>query len=115
LVHTEQGVFPINTLAGQTHNVLSEGGKYRPARFDSYGEQSLWCVELSTGEEFLATEDHSWVTYNSGETYRHTTRQLAGKKIPYNQAPAPEMGERYWEGVAHGIVYGDGSRSGKSA
>mgnify|MGYP003390367949 CR=1 FL=1 len=109
LVHTEQGVFPIKTLAGQTHNVLSAGGEFRPARFDNYGRQQLWCVELSSGEEFLATQDHSWVTYNSGVTYRHKTVDLAGKELPYNPSPAPYMGERYWEGVAHGIVYGDGT------
>lgn len=116
LVHTDQGVLPIHKLAGDTHNVLSEGGKYRPARFDSYGEQELLKVTLMTGEEILATPDHSWVTYKPGRGpkmfFRTTTAKLSGKRIPYNPAPAPDRDADYWEGVAHGIIYGDGQRSG---
>lgn len=111
-VHTDHGVFPIEKLAGNTFNVLSDGAEYRPARFDSYGIQELLEVTLCGGEKIYATPDHSWVTYNSGSFYRHRTVSLAGKRIPYNPAPAPVRNGDYLEGVAHGIVYGDGSQSG---
>lgn len=114
VVHTRNGVFPIHKLTGSVVDVLSEGGVYRPARFDSYGEQALYKVTLPNGEELFATADHQWVTVQPDADRKVATTKLAGKTIPFNPAPRPEEDSSYREGFAHGIVYGDGSFDGYS-
>jgi ribonucleotide reductase alpha subunit len=115
LVHTQTGVVPIEKLSGQTVDVLSEGGVYRPAKFDSYGEQALYKVTLARGEEFFATADHQWVIMQPDGPRRVPTVRLANKRVPFNPAPRPDETPDYFEGLAHGIVYGDGTRSGASS
>jgi ribonucleoside-diphosphate reductase alpha chain len=108
-VHTRDGIVPIGSLSGM-HNVLSQGGVYRPAFFKSYGHQRLWQVTLANGSVFFATADHQWVvTQAKGGTTRVPTRDLLGRRIPINARPAPARDEEFAEGARHGIVYGDGS------
>ncbi|AZU97367.1 ribonucleoside-triphosphate reductase [Thermobifida phage P318] len=116
-VHTEDGVFPIRELAGKTVKVLSEGGVYREAKFRSFGVQELMRVKLSNGEEFLATPDHEWVVVsNDGKNRRKKTHELKPRyRIPLNLVSRPEEDEDYFEGIANGIVYGDGSIDGPSS
>jgi adenosylcobalamin-dependent ribonucleoside-triphosphate reductase len=114
MVHTDKGVLPIHKLAGHTVNALSQDGVYRAAKFDSYGEQALYKVTLPNGEQFFATGDHQWVTVQPDADRKVPTTKLAGKTIPFNPAPRPEEDSSYFEGFAHGIVYGDGSSDGYS-
>ena len=108
-VHTREGIVPIGSLRG-VHDVLSEGGIFRPASFRSYGHQRLWSITLSNGATFLATGDHQWVvTRLKGGSERVPTRQLLGRRIPVNARPAPARDVDFTEGVRHGIVFGDGS------
>lgn len=109
MVHTDTGIHRIDSLTGQTVNVLSQDATYRPATFYTYGAQETFDVVLSSGETFEATAAHEWVTYNSGKAYRHTTADLLGKYVPYNVAPRPDEDDDYARGVAWGMVYGDGT------
>src|ERR1019366_5606834 len=59
-VITAKGVFRLRELAGQTVDVLSDGGVYRAAEFKSFGRQELLEVEFSDGRKILATPDHEW-------------------------------------------------------
>jgi adenosylcobalamin-dependent ribonucleoside-triphosphate reductase len=115
LVHTQTGVVPIEKLSGQTVEVLSEGGVYRSAKFDSYGEQALYKVTLARGEELFATADHQWIIMQPDGPRRVPTTRLTNKRVPFNPAPRPDETPDYFEGLAHGIVYGDGTRSGASS
>lgn len=115
LVTTDQGVYPIRELVGKTVNVLSEGGVYRSATFSSYGSQRLWEVHVDDGVLY-ATEEHEWVVY--GCKKRIPTSKLKGRSIPRVSAHCrPPQNEEFWEGVRHGIVFGDGtlSNEGKQA
>src|SRR5436305_1718275 len=74
LIHTKRGLVPIGTLQGE-HEVLSEGGVYRPAFFKSYGKQQLWKIMLANGTIIYATADHQWVVNKEkGGTGRVLTR-----------------------------------------
>ncbi len=109
-VHTDKGIVPIGSLRGE-HLVLSEGGVFRPAYFDSYGRQRLWEVTLSNGAVLHATPNHSWVvTTPKGGTERVTTMELEGRRIPVNPRPKPPKEcDDYRTGVRHGVVFGDGT------
>lgn len=109
-VTTREGVFKISDLVGQTANVLSEGGIYRPATFKAFGRQKLLEVEFNDGRTILATPEHQWVTTNQyGKTVRVPTTELVGKRIQRNVAPRPEQNDDFYEGVRHGFVFGDGT------
>ena len=124
-VITRDGVFPIKELAGKTVDVLSQGGVYRPATFKSHGVQQLW--EVHTGQGVIyATKEHEWPVriwskQPSGVTtsaiVKKTTDKLRGKSIPRVVADRPPQNDLFWEGVRHGIIFGDGtlSNGGKQA
>jgi hypothetical protein len=118
LVTTKDGVFSIKDLAGKTVEVLSEGGIYRSATFQSYGHQELLEVAFSRGETLYATEDHMWPVVDTNQKLKKvTTKELVGKYLIRNTAPRSERNEDYWNGVRHGIIFGDGtlSNEGKQA
>ncbi|MEW6210099.1 MAG: LAGLIDADG family homing endonuclease [Acidobacteriota bacterium] len=114
-VHTREGVFPIGSLRGE-HDVLSEGGMFRPAVFQSYGKQYLWEVTLENGSRLFATADHQWVvTKPKGGTERVLTTELEGNRIPVNPRPKPIRDSHFVAGLNHGIVFGDGSMQKKGS
>ncbi|HEY3189667.1 MAG TPA: LAGLIDADG family homing endonuclease, partial [Solirubrobacteraceae bacterium] len=114
-VHVREGVVPIGSLCGE-HEVLSQGGVYRRARFRSFGRQRLLEVELDNGATLRATAGHQWVvTKRKGGAERVSTTSLLGRRIPVNPRPAPARDADFEQGVRHGLVFGDGSISrGKS-
>jgi hypothetical protein len=111
LVPTRNGVYPIRNLVGQTVDVISQGGVYRPARFKHYGRQELLEVVFSDGRKVLATPEHQWIIKNlSDKEARVPTSALRkGHRIERTVAPRPEKNADYHEGVCHGFVFGDGS------
>lgn len=114
-VVTRNGTVPIASLTGQTVDVLSKDGVYRPAEFKSYGRQKLLKVTLKDGQEILATPEHNWEVKNStGHHVEVTTEDLVpnSHRIPRCVAPRPEKNEEYMEGVRHGFIYGDGGSYG---
>lgn len=111
------GVYPIGDLAGQRRDVLSRDGIYRPADFKSFGIQRLMEVEFSDGRKVLATPEHVWEVRSSsgkGGPMEVTTANLKPKShcIERTVAPRPPKDEDYFEGVRHGFVFGDGTKSG---
>lgn len=111
-VITDKGTFPIEELKGQTVQVLSEGGVWRSATFDSYGVQKLYEVELAHGEKLLATAEHEWPVIDTNQRRQKvTTLELKNKFLIRNAAPRPERDAEYYDGLRHGIVFGDGTLS----
>ena len=117
-VVTRDGTFPLRKLVGQTVDVLSQGGVYRPAEFKSFGRQELLEVTFSDGRTVLATPNHQWVVQkSSGGTVEVPTTKLSGRCIERVVAPRPEKNEDFAEGIRHGFTFGDGSlyNGGKQA
>lgn len=108
-VVTEDGVYDIETLTGQTKRVLTPEG-YKDAKFSSYGVKRLWEVEFATGEKVLTTKKHQWIVQSAGKTIKVYTPELEGRKVPRSVAESPELNEDFYEGLKHGIVYGDGTK-----
>jgi hypothetical protein len=116
-VVTRDGVFKIKDLIGKRVHVLSKDGVYRPADFKSYGVQPLMEVEFSDGRKVYATPEHKWEVRNGGgQIVEVTTEELcvSSHRIKRTVAPRPERNEDYYEGVRHGFVFGDGSKSSKN-
>lgn len=119
VVLTEDGPFPIKELAGLTKTVNSIDGK-RLAEFRSFGHQKLWNVYFQNGQVEQATQGHEWVVLKQksgtkssilSNVEKVTTDQLAGRAVPvvpYISRPAKN--EDYYKGIAHGMVFGDGSK-----
>lgn len=109
-VHTDAGIFPIKDLVGKNVNVLSQGGVYRNAKIKEFGEQELWEIIFSDNSKILATKNHRWVVNKRKNSI--TTDKLTGHDIPFVCAPKPEINNEYMEGLMHGFVFGDGTKSG---
>jgi len=111
VVMTDQGRFPISTLSGKSHLVLSRGGQWIRANFDSYGEQRLWKISLSRNgvkKQIFATSGHRWFVHDRVSEYL-TTDLKPGYAL---QSALPNVRENWSldpEGIRHGIVYGDGT------
>jgi hypothetical protein len=111
---TRKGVFKLRDLAGQTVDVLSQGGVYRKAHFKSFGRQELLEVTFSDGRTVLATPEHQWIVAKStGGAVKVPTTKLQGRRIERTVATRPAQGDEYRAGVRHGFVFGDGSTYNK--
>jgi len=114
LVHTIDGHVPIRELHGPT-TVLSQDGEWRDAYFKSYGTQELWEVEFINGQRVQATENHLWLIPGpSGTTRRIPTKDLLNENVLVQTSPVrPSKNDEYWNGVRHGLIYGDGTKNGE--
>jgi DNA primase len=122
-VLTWEGVRPIRELAGGTHRILGKHGDWIDAPFRSFGIQPLLRLTLTcngVSKEIYATPEHRWFV-RSGRTLTSsrevTTRELRpGHRLVSryprtrvkNTTPSPF-------GIAHGLTFGDGTRSGTGA
>jgi DNA primase len=123
-VITWEGVRPIAELAGGVHRVLSTRGRWIDAPFRSYGVQRLHRVVVTRNrqrKEIYATEGHRWFVRKQpakrGERIERVTTELRpGDSLcwtfPSNRLRHARLSPM---GVAHGIVYGDGSRFNKGS
>lgn len=110
-VITWDGTTDIAALAGSVAKVLTRGGKWVDAKFQSYGTQRLFRVCLSRNgvrKTIFSTSGHRW--FARGRNKDLTTVDLRpGYRL---EAVIPER-RREWiidpEGIRHGIVYGDGT------
>lgn len=125
---TRCGVMSFADVVGTEQEVLTREG-WKTAQVSCFGRQELWKLVLSdpmTKErvEILTTADHRWLVprYESitqGEVETKTKDLPTGKMIPrwfmHGGSLEDVSGSvDFKAGVAHGIVYGDGS-SYKSA
>jgi len=122
-VLTWEGVKPIRELAGGTHRILGKGADWIEAPFRSFGVQPLMQISITRNgvrKQIYATGEHRWFI-RSGKTLKSsrevTTRDLRPghrlvSKYPgtrvRNTTPSPF-------GIAHGLTFGDGTRSGTGA
>ena len=122
-VLTWEGIKPIRELAGGTHRILGKGADWIDAPFRSFGVQPLMQITLTrngVSKQIYATGEHRWFI-RSGKTLASirelTTRDLRpghrlASKYPRtrvkNTTPSPF-------GIAHGLTFGDGTRSGTGA
>jgi Rad3-related DNA helicase len=122
-VVTSSGVCEIVALAGGYHELLAGDGRWVKAEVRSFGIQRLMRLTLTrNGVEKVihATPDHRWFVRPERDTKRlveKTTDSLRpGQKlhsvfprlIASHIRPSPS-------GIAHGIVYGDGTNFGRTA
>lgn len=132
-VITWEGTFPIRDLAGGTHRLLTSAG-WQDAPVQSFGVQRLWRVELQRNgvkKEIFATQGHRWfaITKNGpgrrrgssassplpptmgrdGRREFTTDQLLPGYALATVTLPAGRNIKPSPWGIAHGIVYGDGT------
>jgi len=107
----------LEEAVGETVEVLTKDGQWRPAKVRSFGRQRLLRYRMkptglrsSFAFEFTATAEHRWFTSNRGEV----TDLRVGDQILVTPACAKELEgcdpKTFNDGFAHGLIFGDGSR-----
>jgi DNA primase len=121
-VLTWNGVRPIRELAGGTHRILTEKGRWVDAPFRSFGVQPLMKVTLTRNRQrkvLYATPEHRWlVRGRNPHRFERTTQELRrGQPLAWSFPPSHvrQLGDLSPQGIAHGITYGDGSRYAAAA
>lgn len=118
-VLTLDGVRRIGDLAGQTATVLDGDGKWVEAPFSSFGVQEIVELELQRGTErrvIATTAEHRWFVQPNANyeaaTETITTDLKPGDRLKYQGPWNRTLGKMVPStfGIAHGIVFGDGSR-----
>jgi len=98
--------------AGQTVEVLTKDGQWRPAEVRSFGKQKLYRYLLKPpgrtnfAFEYVATAEHRWFTSNRGEV----TDLRVGDRVSITPHTVDDACPAYIDGFAHGFVFGDGSK-----
>jgi hypothetical protein len=117
-VQTRGGLFKARDLEGHTVDVLTEGGEYRPAKWNHFGEDLTYRVVFENGDEIVCTLSHRWrVSRIKGEPWSKdrrawvTTKDLLGRSVPMQASQSFKYDDidDYRNGVRHGLVYGDGT------
>lgn len=120
---TNKGVKKIGNLEGQIVTLMTEYGKWVEAPIKSFGQQKIWELNLSRGKTkktIRTTEGHRWfrkprrhgIERNMHSKIECITDELKkGDKLSstYGQSVKNVIISNF--GVAHGIVFGDGSVS----
>jgi len=122
-VLTWEGARPIRELAGGVHRVLGRDANWVEAPFFCFGVQPLMRLTVSRNGQtkvIHATDEHRWFVKSgrTGQSMREVfTRELKPghrliSKFPRTRVkrttPSPF-------GIAHGITFGDGTRSGSGS
>ncbi len=111
LVMLEDGRAPIQSLVGQKRKVLTAGGQWVEASFDSFGQQRLWQIKLRRNgvhKTLFATSDHRW--FIRGRKSAVLTHELpVGSRLEAVLAIPRSRWNLDPDGVRHGIVFGDGT------
>jgi hypothetical protein len=134
LVLTDKGTYPVIDLVGRKVNILNKNRNWVEVEFKSYGVQKLYKVRMKRKreiEEIYCTADHEWEIQTYDKYYKQhqkecskvvTTSKLNqgryGDLVPNVVSIKPDdTNQDYFNGVIHGIIYGDGSKklcSGKA-
>ncbi len=105
---------PIKEIVGHEVRVLTPSG-WSTVRFQSYGRQKLYKIVLRNGDTMYATGNHEWVIRSNQKLIKKTTKELMTYRgdngLVVYLPPRPIKDEKYYEGIVHGIVYGDGSKA----
>lgn len=115
-VVTNEGIQQIGDLAGETAIIMDGNGSWVEAEISSFGEQELRKVTMRrNGVEKVvyATPDHRWFTYGKSSKEEWTTDTLpVGKNMVAIYGHGVYSVRPSAFGISHGIVFGDGTRSG---
>jgi DNA primase len=111
---TSQGVKTLRETCGQHVEVLGSHAGWRAAEIRSFGKQPIWTLRLRRYNDekvIRTTADHRWFK-RKGRTQRVEclTRDLKAGDRLFSMAArlAPNMRPSAF-GIAHGIVFGDGT------
>jgi ribonucleotide reductase alpha subunit len=116
LVHTKQGIFPIETLEGKQFEVKSLDGTWALASCRLSGKnQELLEISFGANKTIRATKEHRWPVYDSKMKciYKVDTKDLKiGDLIPLNRNEDigiyGDLTLTYDEGFFVGYFFGDG-------
>ncbi len=104
----------IKNLVGQAVEVLTPKG-WSTVTFRNFGRQTLYKVKLKNGDVLFATANHDWVIRSNKRLVKKTTVELmnykGGNGLVVNLPDKPKKDSKYYDGVIHGIVYGDGTKN----
>jgi DNA primase len=123
-VLTEDGVVPIQELAGRTVRVLTSDGtvtKWVDAPFSSFGVQPLLKITVSRNgrvKDLYATDEHRWFVRAGGAGRRARAERLTKDLKPGDRLVSAFPATRVKKsgsapspfGIARGFTYGDGGR-----
>lgn len=117
-VVTREGLRKIKDLAGKKVEVLNLEGKWRKAKFKSYGVQKTREIRFGTRTSVWATDEHLWAVNigDKGEylSWKQTDELRKWYRVPIIQVPRPEKNDDYLRGTMHGIVLCLSSRKDNS-
>lgn len=115
-VLTRQGWKEIQSLAGQTVELVTSNGKWVSAPIRCFGKQKLYKITFQDSyssqipdKTIYATADHDWIVLDENKQVRCKTKDL----IP-GETYVPTITGRNSsrvlspQGVQHGLVFGDG-------
>jgi len=113
ILTAQYGLVEIGTIAGEVVEVLDGNGNWIESPINSFGEQSVASVTLRGGylgrerRVVRATAKHRWVLEGGEE--RTTKELVSGDSLVFVKRQNVPDTAAYRAGVAHGVVYGDGS------
>lgn len=87
------------------------GFQWIDCEIKSFGVQKTYPLHFGDGHVCRTTAGHRWWTLERGEIQRERkTWELIPKKsqLPLSPIELPERNDDFWEGMAHGFVFGDG-------
>ena len=113
IVNTVDSV-KIKDVIGKEVDVLTPSG-WSQVVFRSFGRQRLYKLILKNGDSFFATANHEWVIRSNERLIKKTTKELMSyngdKGLAVSLPSRPIRDDKYYEGIVHGIVYGDGTKN----
>ena len=114
-VVTWDGLRPIAELAGGTHKIMTQGGRWVDAPVHDFGRQQVWQVVVSRNgrhQTIGATDEHRWLLRSqSGPNRERFTRDLKpGDRLAYAYGQGIKSVRPSRFGAAAGLVFGDGTR-----
>lgn len=122
---TYDGVKTLAETAGTTQRVLTNGvagGDWVDAEIQAFGVRELYRVTVRRNKitrDIYATEGHRWFYRNGhgGARQEATTLGLKSGMVFESVVPASRISRSFPSpfGIAHGVVYGDGSICGTQA
>lgn len=114
---TSDGAESFESMAGQEVTVMTKGGAWAKAKIECFGEQPLVALHLQRGSEsktIHTTAEHRWLTYHGNRSNNRVDR-LTNELTPGTRLvslygrPSDNIRPSPF-GIAHGIVYGDGTK-----
>ena len=113
ILTAQYGLVEIGTIAGEVVEVLDGNGSWVEAPINSFGEQPTASVTLRGGylgrerRVVRATAGHRWIL--DGGLKRITEELDPGDRLQFVKRQDVADTPAYRAGVAHGVIYGDGS------